>query len=88
MSHTCSLFPSRTECEHDERGYRDFCVLWHSAGYLSQIGAMYGIVAMVAMLAATMSRARRRGLWKVVAGLVGLRGECTDGVEMGIEVSE
>jgi hypothetical protein len=45
---------------------------------LSQIGAVLGIVAMVvAMLAATISRARRRGLWKVVAGLVGLRGECT-----------
>jgi hypothetical protein len=42
---------------------------------LSQLGGVYGVVAMVAMIAATMSRARRRSLWKVVAGLVGIRGE-------------
>jgi len=43
---------------------------------MSQLSDVFAIVGMVAIFAAALSRARRRSLWKVVAGLIGLRAGC------------
>jgi hypothetical protein len=72
VSHTCTRFPSRKECEE---GNGQFCLLWYSAGYVSQLGSAFAVGGLVAILGAALSRARRRKLWEVVATLIGLRGK-------------
>lgn len=54
----------------------EFCILWYTAGYVSQLGATFAVVGLVAILSAGLSRARRRSLWKVVSGLIALRTIC------------
>jgi len=73
-SRTCTRFPSPTECDRlREAGEGQFCLLWHSAGYVSQLSVVFGVAGVVSIMAASLSRARRRSLWQVVVGLVGLR---------------
>lgn len=73
ISHTCARFPSRTECEN---GNGQFCVLWSTAGYMSQLSSVFAVAAVVSIFAAALSRARRRKMWEIVATLIGLRAAC------------
>lgn len=83
-SHTCTRFPSRSECEHGPAS-SSFCILWSTSGYLSQLSSVFAIVGLVAIIAASLSRARRRRLWVVVSGLEMIRAACQIGA-MGVVV--
>ncbi|KAJ6499295.1 hypothetical protein C8R45DRAFT_981885 [Mycena sanguinolenta] len=67
----CRKFPSRDEEDCDENGY--FCAAWTSAGYAVEIAIGFGALSLVAILVGVSTSARRRRVWRVVAGFVVLQ---------------
>lgn len=74
--YNCRDYPSKKY--HDcQREVDNFCILWSTAGYSSQLSLALGAAALVALLVVSTgfsTRARRRTAWQGVAALTGLHG--------------
>lgn len=69
----CRPFPLRVE-DHCEKENKTACVMWSTAGYLSELSAGFGVVACVAILFGVSTHSRRRRIWRAVAWLVAFHG--------------
>ena len=70
----CRPFPARTEDQCEKENHY-FCIVWTSAGFLSQLGAGFGALACFAVVFGAITYSGRRSAWGVVAVLVALHGE-------------
>lgn len=72
-AYKCRAFPARVadSCE-EENKY--FCVVWTTAGYLSELGAGFAAVSCLALFFGVTTHSRRRRIWRAVAVLVALHG--------------
>ncbi|KAJ7189610.1 hypothetical protein B0H12DRAFT_1012981 [Mycena haematopus] len=64
----CRKFPSRDEEDCDENSY--FCAAWTSAGYAVEVAIGFGALSLVAILLGVSTSARRRRVWRAVAGFI------------------
>ena len=69
----CRPFPSRDadSCKHDNHY---FCLVWTTAGFLSQLAAGFGALACFSIVLGSITYSGRRSTWGVVAALVMLHG--------------
>jgi len=72
----CRDFPSQKDgdCQHE---VDNFCILWHTAGYSSQLSLVFAAAALVALMFISSgfgTHARRRTAWQGITFLVGLHG--------------
>ncbi len=69
----CRSFPARVKdaCEKENQS---FCVMWTTAGYLSELATGFGAVSTLAIVFGVTTHSRRRRIWKTIAGLVALHG--------------
>ncbi|KAK7057182.1 hypothetical protein R3P38DRAFT_2839780 [Favolaschia claudopus] len=64
----CRKFPSRDADDCDENSY--FCAAWTSAGYAVEVAIGFGALSLVAILVGVSASARRRRVWRAVAGFI------------------
>ncbi|KAF7361888.1 hypothetical protein MVEN_00533300 [Mycena venus] len=64
----CRKFPSRDADDCDEHQY--FCGAWTSAGYAVELAIGFGALSLVAILVGVSASARRRRVWRAVAGFI------------------
>jgi len=64
----CRKFPDRKTDDCDENRY--FCSAWTSAGYLVELAIGFGALSLVAILVGVSTLARRRRVWRAVAGFI------------------
>lgn len=69
----CRPFPARVKdaCEK-ENHY--FCIVWTTAGFLSELAAGFAVVSCLALVFGVTTHSRRRRIWRAVAALVALHG--------------
>ncbi|KAF8586686.1 hypothetical protein K439DRAFT_925543 [Ramaria rubella] len=74
--YNCRRFPS-VKYRDCQREVDNFCILWNTAGYSSQLSLIFAAAALVALLVVSTgfsTRSRRRTAWQGVAALTGLHG--------------
>ncbi|KAJ7346624.1 hypothetical protein DFH08DRAFT_196106 [Mycena albidolilacea] len=64
----CRKFPTRDQDDCDENRY--FCAAWSSAGYAVELAIGFGALSLVAILVGVSTAARRRRVWRAVAGFI------------------
>ncbi|KAF8515451.1 hypothetical protein JB92DRAFT_2914810 [Gautieria morchelliformis] len=74
--YNCRPFPSKKyrDCQREVDNY---CILWDTAGYASQLSLVFAAAALVSLLVVSTgfsTRSRRRTAWQGVAALTGLHG--------------
>ena len=69
----CRKFPTSLldGCEKENRA---FCATWVTAGYAAELSAGFAALTTLTILFGVSSRARRRRMWRAVAGLLSLHG--------------
>jgi len=67
----CRSFPNRALDRCDKEN-KVFCMVWSTAGYFSELGAGFAIVALLTLLFGVSTHSRRRRIWRAVAALVAL----------------
>ncbi|KAF9812555.1 hypothetical protein IEO21_06145 [Rhodonia placenta] len=67
----CRPFPNRAT-DSCEKTNKTFCMVWSTAGYFTELGVGFGVVACLALLFGVSTHSRRRRIWRAVAGLTAL----------------
>jgi len=67
----CRKFPSREQDDCDDS--RSFCAEWTSAGYAVELAIGFGALSLVTILIGISTSARRRRVWRAVAGFIVLQ---------------